>query len=82
MFRTLRREGDSLVITLPRIFIQQNHLHDGSRVRLTVSDAKMIVSVPQRPRYVLAELLAEMPATFPMVEGWDKLRAAGGEVDD
>jgi len=71
MLRTLRREGDSLVMAIPEKFVEQNKLCEGSRVRLMVSGSKMIVSLPQRPRYVLADLMAEMPDILPMVDGWE-----------
>lgn len=81
MLQTLRKAGGSLVMTVPKAFIDQNGLGDGSRVELHLSGAKMTVEAPTRPRYKLAELMAEMPEGLPRVDGWDELPAVGLESD-
>lgn len=79
MLQTLRRAGGSLVMTVPKAFIEQNHLQDGSQVDLFLEGACMTVSAPKR-RYKLEDLLAEMPSKLPRVEGWDDMRPVGKEV--
>jgi antitoxin ChpS len=81
MEQTLRRAGGSLVMTVPKAFIEQNKLHDGSRVQLELAGSQLTIRATRRPRYVLSELLAEMPAELPRVEGWDSLPAVGLESD-
>lgn len=81
MLQTLRRAGGSLVMTVPKTFIEQNQLQEGSQVDLFVSGAQMTVSAPRRPRYRLEDLMLEMPAEFPRVEGWDEMQLVGKEVD-
>lgn len=80
MLQTLRRAGGSLVMTIPKAFIEQNHLQEGSRVELVVSGAQLSVTAPERQRLRLADLIAQTPPDLPMVEGWDEMDAVGMEV--
>jgi antitoxin ChpS len=81
MLQTLRRAGGSLVMTVPKAFVEQNQLHDGSQVTLSVNGNALTLNVPgRRPRYQLQDLLAEMPDEFPMVAGWDEMTSVGKEV--
>ena len=80
MLQTLRRAGGSLVMTVPKAFVEQNRLQDGSQVDLLLEGARMTVSAPRQHRYKLKELLAEMPGDLPRVEGWDVMGPAGNEV--
>ena len=79
MFQTLRRAGGSLVMTVPKAFVEQNGLSDGSQVELHLSGKKMTVEAPVRPRYRLADLMAEMPQGLPRAEGWDEMPSVGLE---
>lgn len=79
MIQTLRRAGGSLVMTVPKAFVVQNGLGDGSKVELHLSGKKMTVEAPTRQRYKLADLMAEMPEGLPRVEGWDEMPSAGLE---
>ena len=81
MSQTLRRAGGSLVMTVPKAFIEQNHLHDGSQVELSLEGSRMTINAPTKRRYKLNELLAEMPAgELPTVEGWEEMPSVGSEV--
>lgn len=79
MFQTLRKAGGSLVMTVPKAFIDQNGLGEGSQVELHLFGTKMTVEAPTRPRYNLAELMSEMPQGLPRVEGWDEMPSVGLE---
>lgn len=79
MLQTLRKAGGSLVMTVPKAFVEQNGLAEGSKVELQLTGAKMTVEAPRRPRYKIADLMAEMPARLPKVKGWDEMPAAGLE---
>jgi antitoxin ChpS len=80
MLQTLRRAGDSLVMTVPKAFVVQNGLGEGSQVELHLLGKKMTVEAPTRPRrYKLADLMAEMPQGQPRVEGWDEMHSVGLE---
>ena len=80
MLQTLRRAGGSLVMTVPKSFIEQNQLRDGSQVDLMLEGARMTVSALSKRRYKLAQLLAEMPGKLPRVAGWDAMRTVGKEM--
>ena len=77
MLQTLRKAGGSLVMTVPKAFIDQNGLCEGSQVELQLLGRKMTVEAPTRPRYKLMDLMAEMPEGLPHVEGWDELPSVG-----
>ena len=69
MLDAYRRAGESLVMTIPKAFVEQNGLGVGSLVELRLKGPLMTVSVPKRPRYSLSKLLAEMPEDLPEMEG-------------
>lgn len=77
---TLRRSGGSLVMTVPKAYVDQNHLHDGSPVDLTVDGDRLIISALRKRRYTLAQLMEEMPEGMPRVDGWDDMPSIGQEV--
>jgi antitoxin ChpS len=80
MLQTLRRAGGSLVMTVPKAFVEQNQLQEGSQVRLLLEGACMTVNAPGKRRYKLKDLLAEMPGKLPSVKGWDALPPVGKEA--
>lgn len=79
MLQTLRKAGGSLVMTVPKAFIDQNRLGEGSHVELHVQGKKMTIEAPARPRYKLTDLMAEMPEGLPRVQGWDEMPSVGPE---
>ncbi|MEW6206310.1 MAG: AbrB/MazE/SpoVT family DNA-binding domain-containing protein [Pseudomonadota bacterium] len=81
MRQTLRKAGGSLVMTIPKSFVEQNKLSEGSQVELVLSGKKLLIEVAQKPKYRLADLLAEMPEELPKVEGWDTLPDVGEEIN-
>ncbi len=81
MRQALRRAGGSLVMTIPKAFIEQNNLTDGATVELRMVGSTMTIDAPAvAKRYKLADLMAEMPDGLPLVEGWDTLPAVGREI--
>jgi antitoxin ChpS len=80
MQSTLRRSGGSLVMTVPKAFIDQNHLQDGSKVELMVEGERLTIQVNRKSKYDLKALLAEMPKAFPRVSGWDETASVGEEL--
>lgn len=80
MLQTLRRAGGSLVMTVPKAFIEQNQLQEGSKVELLLEGTRMTISALRKRRYKLEDLLAEMPGELPRVEGWDAMTRVGKEV--
>jgi antitoxin ChpS len=81
MLQTLRKSEGSLVMPIPREFVDQNGLTDGSRVTVRLVARRLIVEVRTRPRYSVANLMSEMPGGLPGVEGWDELPSVGAEDD-
>ena len=81
MLKTLRRAGGSLVMTVPKAFIKQNHLQEGSQVELSLERNRMTIDAPKRKRYKLEDLVAEMPSgKLPRLEGWDNIVPVGREI--
>ena len=82
MLQTLRKAGGSLVMTVPKAFIEQNGLGEGSQVDLHLLGRKMTIEAPTRPHYKLADLMAEMSTNeLPRVDGWDEAPPIGLERD-
>ena len=79
MHQSLRKAGGSLVMTVPKASIDQNGLSEGYQVKLQLLGKKMTVEAPSRPRYKLADLMAEIPQGLPRVEGWDEMPSVGQE---
>lgn len=79
MLQTLRKAGGSLVMTVPKSFIEQNGLGEGSQVELHLHGKKMTIEAPTRLRYKLADLMAEMSEGLPRVGGWDEMPSVGLE---
>ena len=61
----LRRVGGSIMMSVPRAFLDQLHLRAGSQVKIEIEHGRLIVE-PAKPRYTLEELLAECDATVDM----------------
>ncbi|MGB2833748.1 MAG: AbrB/MazE/SpoVT family DNA-binding domain-containing protein [Methylotenera sp.] len=82
MLQSLRRAGGSLVMTVPKAFIEQNNLHEGSKVNLHLAGEHLTITAPShgRKQYRIADLMAEMAYDLPRVSGWDYLQAAGQEA--
>lgn len=71
MLQTLRRVGDSLVVSVPKAFVEQNRLYNGSQVELSLDGCCVKIEAPNKRRYKLEELLTEMSEDkLPEVEGW------------
>lgn len=80
MLQTLRRAGGSLVMTIPKPFIEQNHLQEGSQVELALEGCQLTIKAPAKKQYRLADLLAEMPeGELPTVDGWAQTPSVGKE---
>jgi len=71
MLQSLRCAGGSLVMTVPKAFIEQNKLHEGSKVNLMVDGEHMTIKAPNpnRKHYNIKDLMPEMPNGLPRIEG-------------
>ena len=54
----LRKVGGSVMLAVPRAFLDLLHLKAGASVGIAVDGGRLVVEASPRPRYTLAELLA------------------------
>jgi antitoxin ChpS len=59
MQTTLRTVGGSIAMTIPKSIVQELNLKADAKVDLTVEDGKLVVRTNNRPKYKLADLLAQ-----------------------
>ena len=64
----LRKVGGSVMLAVPPAILDLLHLQAGATVGVAVADGRLVVDPKPRPRYTLAELLAEAKAsgTYPL----------------
>ena len=62
----LRKVGGSVMLAVPPDMLNQLHLKVGTAVSLAVDGERLILLPQTRPRYTLAELLAECDYSQPM----------------
>ena len=55
----LRAVGGSVVVALPKPSLERLNLRAGSRVKIEVDRGKVTLTPVSKPRYTLAELLAQ-----------------------
>jgi len=59
----LRKVGGSVMLAVPPAILDLLHLQAGATVGVAVADGRLVVDPKPRPRYTLAELLAEAEAS-------------------
>ena len=59
----LRKVGGSVMLAVPPAILDLLHLQAGVTVGVAVADGRLVVDPKPRPRYTLAELLAEAEAS-------------------
>jgi len=80
---TLRKVGGSVMLAVPPILLEQLHLQTNAKVDLTVDDGQLLVTPVARPRYTMAELLADSDYSQPQPpeeREWVDAPAVGGEL--
>lgn len=75
----IQKWGKSAAIRLPTEFLNQVGLSIGDSIELSVLTHGLKLET-SKPKYNLADLLAEMPNVMPMVEGWDSMQELGLEI--
>jgi antitoxin ChpS len=65
---TLCNLSGSVVMTLPKKILDLVHLRSGSQVSIEVQDGKLIIEPKAKPRYKLAELMAQCDLSQPLSE--------------
>ena len=79
---TLRSVGGSVVMAIPKRLLELVHLQSGSQVNIDVQDGRLIIEPKMKPRYTLAELMAQCDLSQSLsVEDreWLDTPAVGGE---
>ena len=79
---TVRKVGNSLGLTLPAKLAKRLRLVSGQALDAHLDNGKLILSLPTKPRYALADLVAQcnpkaaMPADL---QAWETAPAVGRE---
>jgi antitoxin ChpS len=79
----LRKVGGSIMLAVPPVLLNLLQLKAGATVAVDVENGRLIVEPKPRPRYTLAELLAESDYTQPQPaeeREWVDAPAVGGEL--
>ena len=61
----LRKVGGSIMLAVPPALLDILHLRPGAKVGLAIQGGRLVVEPQQRPRYTLAELLAQCDPQAP-----------------
>lgn len=69
----LRKVGGSIMLAIPPVILDMLELHERDEVGLSVDDGRIIVirTPSVRPRYTLAELLAQCDPDAPLPQDVD-----------
>ena len=59
MRASIARWGNSLAVRLPRSIAEESHLSEGTEVTITAEKGRVVIETA-KPRYELADLLAQM----------------------
>lgn len=79
----LRKVGGSVMLAVPPVLLDLLDLKPGAAVSIAVEDGRLVVAGRPRPRYALADLLAQCePGAEASAEDrdWTSSGAAGGEA--
>lgn len=80
---TLRSVGGSVMLTIPKAVLDVLGVGANDKVTLHVDGGRLLVEAPARPKYALADLLAQCDANAApsdeIVE-WDAAEPVGREV--
>jgi antitoxin ChpS len=79
----LRKVGGSVMLAVPPALLDMLHLRPGAKVGLAVQGGRLVVEPQQRPRYTLAELLAQCNPKAPRSKedrAWLDSKPVGDEL--
>lgn len=79
----LRKVGGSVMLAVPPALLNLLHLQPGNKVGIAVDGGRLVVEPQHRPRYTLAELLAQCDPQAPLTEEdrqWLNDQPAGREL--
>jgi antitoxin component of MazEF toxin-antitoxin module len=75
----IQKWGNSAAVRLPNLMLTQLGAKVGDAFEVEISPEALLLRVA-RPRYKLADLLAEMPEGLPRAEGWEDMPPVGREI--
>ncbi len=64
----LRAVGGSVMFAIPKPMLEGLGLHANQQVGVSISDGRIVIEPKAKPRYTLAELLAQCELEQPMTE--------------
>ncbi len=76
---SLRRSGESLILTIPQSYVEQNHLDAGSIMFVEINGAELKIK-PSRQRPKLSVLLEETPPGLCRAKDWEEMPFIGSEL--
>lgn len=80
---TLRRSGGSLIMTVPSVFAEQNHLSPGDSVDVEINGSNMIIQATKKKQVLarldLKSLVANTESVF-LTPVWDDVLPVGQEI--
>lgn len=80
---TLRKVGGSVMVALPPSFLEQLEIGARSTVTMALEGSRIVVEPKAKPRYTLAELLAQCDPDAPLSNeeaDWLASGAVGNEL--
>lgn len=80
---TLRTVGGSVMMAIPKPVLDSMGLGPNVKVALHIEDGRLVVEARPRPRYSLADLVAQCDADAALSEEareWDEAPAVGDEA--
>jgi antitoxin ChpS len=83
MQTTLRAIGGSIAMTIPKAIVDELGLKADTKVELSVQDGQLVVQTRKRPKYKLADLLAQCDPNAPRdpeLEEWLNAPSVGREI--
>ncbi len=80
---TLRTVGGSVMMAIPKAILEALGLSANERVGISVADGRLVVEPYARPRYSLAELVAQCDPDAPISDEereWMEMEPVGEEI--
>ena len=80
---SLRAVGGSVMVTIPRTFLDVLGLQPNIKVAMTIEDGRLVIEPQAKPRYTLAELVAQCEAEAPLSaedQAWLDVPPVGDET--
>jgi antitoxin ChpS len=62
----LRNEGNTVVLPIPKPIPEQANLKAGAQVDIEIEGGKIVMAPKARPKYTLAELMAQCDLSRPL----------------